>query len=97
MSGKIVVVYPNGTTTEEDYAGEEPTLESLQGHVSGWIEAIPGMVRYGDRLCVAYVNEEGLLRELPFNPAASRLVRGAHRIVGNMVIVVPLAQEAKAG
>lgn len=97
MSGKIVVVYPNGTTTEEEYSGTEPELETLQGHVQGWIESIPGMVRYGDRLCVAYVNEEGPMRDLPFNPAASRLVRGVHRIVGNMVIVVPLAETAKAG
>ena len=95
MSGKMLVIYPNGQTTEEDYSGDEPPLESLQAHVQGYIEAIPGMVRYKDQLCVAYVNEEGLLRDLPVNHYASRLVRHDYRIVGNMVVIVPNPEEKK--
>lgn len=96
MSGKLIVIYPNGTTTEEEYIGDEPSLQTLQGHVQGYIEAVPGMVRYQDQLCVAYVNEEGLLQGLPPNEYASRLVRHHYRFVGNMVIIVPTPKEKAA-
>lgn len=91
MSGKLVVIYPNGTKEEESYEGDEPSLETLQGHVGGYIESYPGMVTYEGRLCVAYINEEGLLNDLPYNPHASKLARIGQGpgIVGNMVIIVP--------
>lgn len=89
MSGKIVIITHQGRTSEEPYTGEEPALSVLQGHVGGWIEQVPGMVNYEGQLCVAFVNEEGAINDMPHNLYASRLVRHNHRLFGNMVIVVP--------
>lgn len=91
MSGKLYIIYPNGRTEEEDYTGDEPPLETLQAHVQGYIEAYPGMVNYKGNLRVAYINEEGLLNDLPYNRFASQLAKigDGPGIVGNMVIVVP--------
>lgn len=68
---------------------EFATLDDYQTAVDGWIEAveIPSLD------ITIYVNEEGLLRSLPFNPRASFLwwfhVPGAHQamLVGSAVIV----------
>jgi Domain of unknown function (DUF3846) len=92
MSGKLVIIYPDGTRTEEPYSGDEPPLETLQGHVKGYIEVVPGMVKFDEGLRVAYINEEGLLEDLPVNPYASRIAN--MRIVGNMVVIIP-TPEAK--
>lgn len=91
MSGKLYIIYPNGRTEEEDYVGEEPPLETLQGHVGGYIESYPGMVNYKGGLRVAYINEEGLLNDLPYNRHASMIAKIGQGpgIVGNMVIIVP--------
>lgn len=68
---------------------EFATFDDYQAAVDGWIEAVdvpsPGVT--------IYVNEEGVLRHLPFNSRASFLwwfhVPGAHQamLVGNAVIV----------
>ena len=89
MAGKLVVIHPNGTLDEVEYAGREPEIETLQKLVGGWVEQIPAMVRYGGRLCRCYADEEGLLKGYPHNHTASRLVRQAFQIVGPMVIEVP--------
>jgi len=66
-------------------------LEDYQAAVDGWIEAVD-VPSLGVTI---YVNEEGLLRHLPFNPRASFLwwyhVPGAHQamLVGDVVIVGP--------
>lgn len=68
---------------------EFATFDDCQAAVDGWIEAVD-VPSLGVTI---YVNEEGLLRHLPFNPRASFLwwfhVPGAHQamIVGNAVIV----------
>lgn len=68
---------------------EFATLDDYQAAVDGWIEAVD-VPSLGVTI---YVNEEGLLRHLPFNPRASFLwwfhVPGAHQamLVGNAVIV----------
>lgn len=68
---------------------EFATLEDYQAAVDGWIEAVD-VPSLGITM---YVNEEGLLRHLPFNSRASFLwwfhVPGAHQamLVGNAVIV----------
>lgn len=49
-----------------------PTLDQLQKLVGGYIEIVPHLNRYGDyRRGTAYVNEEGRIRELPFNRRAT--------------------------
>jgi hypothetical protein len=49
---------------------EVRSLEELQLHVEGFIEGIT-LRQQG----YAYVNEEGLIRNLPINPRASRLLQ----------------------
>lgn len=64
-------------------------LEDYQVAVDGWIEAVD-VPAFGVTI---YVNEEGLIRRLPFNPRASFLwwyhVPGAHHamLVGDVIIV----------
>lgn len=66
-------------------------LEDYQAAVGGWIEAVD-VPSLGVTI---YVNEEGLVRRLPFNPRASFLwwyhVPGAHQamLVGDVIIVGP--------
>lgn len=72
---------------------EERTLASLpdyQEAVGGWIEAID----LPDVGITIYVNEEGLLRQLPFNPRATFLwwyhqaaARQQTMLVGNAIVV----------
>ena len=45
--------------------GKEPTLEELQEWVGGYIEVIKMI--HDDRECMGIINEEGKLKDLPFN------------------------------
>lgn len=82
-------IYVPADESEPVEQREFATLDDYQAAVDGWIEAvdIPGLG------ITIYVNEEGLLRRLPFSPRASFLwwyhVPGAHQamLVGNAVIV----------
>ena len=53
------------------YVGK-PTLEELQEFVGGYIEHVS--VRWHGRKITAYVNEEGKLLNLGFNPKATALM-----------------------
>ncbi len=61
---------------------QETDLSTLQNLVGGYIErvSIPGLPT-----AHAYVNEDGLLKHLPVNPAASRLA--GQSIVGPMIVL----------
>lgn len=82
-------IYVPVDETESLEQREFATLDDYQVAVDGWIEAVdvPGLG------ITVYVNEEGLLRHLPFNSRVSFLwwyhVPGAHQamLVGNAVIV----------
>ena len=75
------------TGEESDYprAGKTYSLEELQGAVGGYIEIIS--LRDG-RLMV--LNEEGKLKALPPNPAATllarRVIQAADWVVGDVVV-----------
>jgi len=65
-------------------------LEDYQLAVNGWIEAVD----IPDIVATLYVNEEGLLRQLPYNRRATFLwwfhapaARGHTRLVGDAVLV----------
>jgi hypothetical protein len=75
----------DGVDVVEPANGKDWTLGELQGLVGGMIEVIyrlpaakPGMI--------AVVNEEGLLRGLPFNPVASEM---ASRSLTGPVVLIP--------
>jgi len=88
--------------------GEKFTLEEMQAHIGGYVELVANLeerdgayYRGGrghamhtpiDRVCAMWVDEEGLLKGLPFNKTASELCYTAglrdpsYDIVGPAVI-----------
>lgn len=90
MAGRVIIIKPDGTREEMRHEGKGlPELEVLQKIVGGWIEMLPGGVTFEGRVRKAFVNEEGLLRGMPANPAATGMCRLQHRLVGNMAVWVP--------
>jgi len=93
MSGKCIKVDVTGVTTLHTYPEKKPTLPFLQELVGGYIEHVN--VMYNRRKHDAYVDEDGLPKELKVNSAAllkySPSVNGYSipLIVGPLVIVVP--------
>lgn len=79
------VIHPDGQEEIVRPAqGTKFTLEELQKLVGGYIELVT--LPRGNGRVTAYVNEDGLSKELPFNYRASQIYqRGT--IVGPMVIV----------
>lgn len=74
----------DGTTVEVSPAGGRTTfrLSELQELVGGTIEQVPGT---GVGEPIAYSNEEGRLRGLPFNAAAS--IKFSQHLVGDVIQV----------
>lgn len=62
------IIKPDGT--KEDI-NRKMTLEEMQKAVGGYIELCPTKPGSGRRVLV--VNEEGLLKDLPVNPEATKL------------------------
>jgi hypothetical protein len=59
---RAVIVDPDGTVRDTEI---ESSLGAFQAVVGGYIEGVFG------RVATMYVNEEGLLLRLPFNPSAT--------------------------
>jgi len=68
---RAVIVDPDGTVRDTEI---ESSLGSYQSIVGGYIEGVFGNV------ATIYVNEEGLLQSLPFNPLATLF---ANRVLGH--------------
>ena len=68
---RVLIVDPDGTVRHTEI---ESSLGSYQAVVDGYIEGVFGNV------ATIYVNEEGLLKSLPFNPLATLF---AQRILGH--------------
>ena len=78
------LLHPDGTNeTVTPKEGNRFSLDELQGLVGGYIQLVPG--EHAETYDVV-VNEEGLLKELPFNQAGSFLAPG-HHLVGNVLIL----------
>lgn len=84
----VIIVDPDGTTTHTDI---ENDLRAFQAVVGGYIEGVYG------RVGTIYVNEEGLLRNLPPNPHATvfanRILDAGVMLVGTVLIVGPANTE----
>jgi hypothetical protein len=65
--------------------GTDYTLAEVQKHVGGLVEVLYNVG--GDPATIMLVDEEGLLKGLPFNALASAL---AKRYIVGTVIVIPL-------
>jgi hypothetical protein len=83
---KALTIKSDGTKTTVEV--DKIDLAFLQGCVGGYVEAI----RLWDFDAVMYLNEDGLLRNLPSNPLATELAQGNNvlmdegGIVGDVVI-----------
>jgi hypothetical protein len=89
-TGELIVIKPNEVPETYRLDGP-PSLDVLQRHVNGYIERV--RVRCLGKVRDAYVNEEGLLYQMPFNPRATSMLAppfaGNTMIVGNLVVWVP--------
>lgn len=76
MIGHALIYATDGTVTLVSPLREPVPLEWHQGHVGGYIEAIPGFdsVQLGGLVhrCVAFCNETGKLDGLPINVEATQ-------------------------
>lgn len=85
---KVLIVDPDGTVKHIDIDND---LRTFQGVVGGYIEGVCG------RVGTIYVNEEGLLEQLEFNPHATlfttRILGQRHNLVGTALIVGPADTE----
>lgn len=92
MHYALILSDDNNIHRVEFAEGQPIPLEALQGAVGGWIELIRLTTPTSEANGIdMYVNEEGLLRDLPFNPLATRLGRMLNgnvnlSIVGNAII-----------
>jgi hypothetical protein len=81
---KAIIVDPEGPFRETEIKNE---LGAFQAVVGGYIEGVFG------RVGTIYVNEEGLLHSLPFNPLATlfanRILGAGVRLHGAALIVGP--------
>ncbi len=80
-----IVIAPDGSVTNIS-APEDPevgyTLKQLQSYVGGLIEVVHFP---NEEARIAIVNEEGLLKNMPYNQAASQLV--GQDLVGPVIII----------
>jgi Na+/alanine symporter len=86
----VAIIPPSGDIIHTRIAKGAGELKTLQEAVGGYIELVT--VIYGVKRCVAFVNEEGRLKNLEFNERASNAYRDALRqqhagvIVGTMIV-----------
>ena len=73
-NGDVVDVSPKNK-------GEVFTLDELKGYVGGWIECI-----YLNRKQVLVINEEGTLKNLPYNAVATEAFRMAFNTTNDFIV-----------
>ena len=89
---RVIVITTDGVRCGVDSQLIENTLDSLRDIVDGFIEYVSLGRRHDDGTHM-YIDDEGKLRDLPFNELATRLVwshgyipEGSDFIAGNAVI-----------
>ena len=70
---KLVRIDIDGTFTVKEYKNK-PTLKDFQDAVGGYIERVK--VRYEGKDRDAFVDEEGIMKDLPINPTATEFYIG---------------------
>lgn len=83
---KGIVIKPNGTHLEKVFK----QLTDYQDALDGYIEAVRLYDYNGVEIACAYVDDEGLLKQLPLNPlgsAISFLFGNTPYLAGNMIVV----------
>ena len=90
----MVTIHPDGKYTYEQLEGI-PTLDQLHRFIEGPLEMVPLLTTIGKSRCIAFCDEDGKRKGLPFNSAAQTLWRLAlgrpiteDHLVGHITIVV---------
>jgi hypothetical protein len=81
-----VIIYPDGTHEERLFK----QLDDYKDAIGGWITAVNLYDYNGMQIACAYVDDEGLLKELSLNPMAgalSFLFGNTPHLMGNAVLV----------
>jgi hypothetical protein len=90
----VTIIDPRDPHHHTQEIAKADILEVCQKAVGGWIETVGYFRKFNGRRCTAYVNEEGLLKRLPFNQEATRLWREQYQwattLVGPIAIVQTL-------
>lgn len=68
----LVRIDPNGMITQY-FLSHKWQLEEAQKEIGGYIERLPHFNSYRGCKCSAYVDEDGIRKDLPFNLRATRL------------------------
>ncbi len=77
---------PNGTVTRViSEKSESPKLEEAQKFIGGYVTMAPILNNTSTEPIQLLVDEEGLPKQLPFNPNAS--LTAGHKIFGNALIL----------
>lgn len=89
-AGTLVVVPPDGPHYSMEV--KKLDIQEVNKLVGGYVERIK--VRWEGRIRDCYLNEEGLLRQLPFNPYIRKLAEDHYKVqcqpfAGTGVIWVP--------
>jgi len=88
MSGRLIKISPEGVTSIHTITHSgHPKWEELKEQVGGYIERI--QVKYENKVRDAYVDEDGLTKQLAPNSYAMDLSVYPHYLVGPIVIWVP--------
>lgn len=72
MRGKLTIIGVDGVVTTTEVT-TSPTLEQMQEAVGGYIERVPYLDSYQDVPCIAFCNEEGKNKNMPYNPTAQQI------------------------
>lgn len=93
MKGILVTITADGRLTTQPLDAT-PGLDALQAGLNGgYLEVVPYFSKYGEQTCVAFCDEDGKNKGLPYNPTADALWKkqvGFHfpdHLVGPIVIV----------
>lgn len=62
----VTIIHCDGTQTTTE-CNAKTQYEVLKAAVGGYIETLPYFNKYQGKRCVAYCNEEGKLKRMPFN------------------------------
>ena len=98
MSGKIIIIQPNGETTEQSWIKRgPPDFRTIQAAVGGTFAMCK--VHYKGKARTAYANDDGLALQLPVNNTATQMARqyGYDVLVGPVAVWVPDPPKAKVG
>ena len=106
MRGTVIIIRTSEPTVETKYIDGPPDLAPIKdGLEGGYLELVPGFTQFSyegeTRRCVAFVDEDGIRKGLPYNLMATALWRAQRHpldtnpfdtvnddhIKGNMVVV----------